>query len=88
MQIEAQVARVEANGGRVLPEPDHPMLITDVHHLRQFFTEVGAYGDITPDNGSHETFLPGMPPPLPPWTCPTNLESDQAAQVLKQQSPK
>ncbi len=86
--IEAQAARVEANEGRILPEPGHPMLLTDVHYLRQFFTEVGAYGDITPDNGTDETFMPVMPPPVPPWTCPANLETDQAAQVLKQRSSK
>ena len=53
--IAAQESRVTANGGRVLPELGHPMLITDVHHLRQFFTEVGAY--------DHPDGPPAQPPP-------------------------
>lgn len=85
--IEAQAARVEANEGRVLPEPGHPMLITDVYHLRRFFIEVGAYGDITSDDGSGDAFMPAMPPPVPPWACPANLDTDPAARLLKQQAP-
>ena len=54
--LAAQAARVEANGGRVLPEPGHPMLITDVHDLRDYYVEVGAYDD--------PTALPVMPPPV------------------------
>ena len=50
----AQAARIAANDGRTQPYPGHPKLITDVHDLPKFFTEVGAYD------------RPGGPPIQPP----------------------
>ena len=35
--------------------------------LTQEYRDIGAYGDITPDDGSTDTFTPGQPPPMP--TC-------------------
>ncbi len=51
----AHEARVAANGGRTRPEPDFPMLVSDVNRLGDYFREVGAYDD--PDNP------PAQPPP-------------------------
>ena len=34
------------------------MRIANVSGLRQYYREIGAYGDITPDDGSTETFTP------------------------------
>ena len=65
--IAAQESRVAANEGRVLPEPGHPMLITDVHHLRLFFTEVGAYDH------------PDGPPAQPPPACGAAVSGRSAA---------
>ena len=50
----AQATRIAANDGRTQPYPGHPKLITDVHDLPKFFTEVGAYD------------RPGGPPIQPP----------------------
>ena len=39
--------------------------IANVSGLTQYYKDVGAYGDITPDDGSTETFTPAQPPPVP-----------------------
>ena len=44
-----------------------PTRIPNVSGLRQYYRDIGAYGDITPDDGSTATFTPGQPPPVP--TC-------------------
>lgn len=36
--------------------------IANVSGLNQFYRDIGAYGDITPDDGSTDTFTPGQPP--------------------------
>ena len=72
--IAAQESRVTANGGRVLPELGHPMLITDVHHLRQFFTEVGAYSDPAGPQG--------QPPPVLPCDNETAVTSPASNRPL------
>ena len=41
--------------------------ITSPTGLTQEYRDIGAYGDITPDDGSTDTFTPGQPPPMP--TC-------------------
>ena len=44
-----------------------PERIANVSGLTQYYRDIGAYGDITPDDGSIETFTPTQPPPVP--TC-------------------
>lgn len=46
--------RVAANAGRVRPEPDFPMLVSDGNQLTAYYREVGAY--------DHEDGLPLQPP--------------------------
>ena len=41
--------------------------IANVSGLNQYYRDIGAYDDITPGDGSDETFMPAMPPPVP--TC-------------------
>ncbi len=77
--IAAQKSRVAVNNGRVLPEPGHPMLITDVYHLPRFFNEVGAYED---------GLVPERPPTVPPWRFATNVDTDPDTRPLEQPPPK
>ena len=37
--------------------------IANTSGLTQYYRDIGAYGDITPDDGSTETFTPAQPPP-------------------------
>ena len=39
--------------------------ISNISGLTQYYRDIGAYGDITPDDGSTETFTPAQPPPVP-----------------------
>ena len=41
--------------------------IANASGLTQYYRDIGAYGDITPDDGSTATFTPAQPPPIP--TC-------------------
>ena len=41
--------------------------IANASGLTQYYRDIGAYGDITPDDGSTATFTPAQPPPVP--TC-------------------
>ena len=41
--------------------------LADIGGLEQYYRDMGAYGDITPDDGSTATFTPAQPPPVP--TC-------------------
>ena len=41
--------------------------IGNVSGLTQYYRDIGAYGDITPDDGSTATFTPAQPPPA--MTC-------------------
>ena len=41
--------------------------IANVSGLTQYYRDIGAYGDITPDDGSTATFTPAQPPPA--MTC-------------------
>ena len=49
-------SRIDEYGGRIGPDPNWPMLITDAHKLREFFIEVGAY--------DHLDGPPAQPPPV------------------------
>ena len=40
--------------------------IPDVGGLRSYYEDIGAYSDITPDDGSDDPFEPEEPPPAPP----------------------
>ena len=53
-QVQAiHLARMTANGGRIGPEADLPMLRTNADQLRAYYTDVGAYA-------------PGVDPPAQP----------------------
>ena len=39
--------------------------IANVSGLAQYYRDIGAYGDITPDDGSTATFTPAQPPSVP-----------------------
>ena len=41
--------------------------IASISGLTQYYRDIGAYDDITPDDGSDQTFMPAMPPPV--LTC-------------------
>ena len=41
--------------------------IGNVSGLAQYYRDIGAYGDITPDDGSTATFTPAQPPPA--YSC-------------------
>ncbi len=41
--------------------------IENADGLNDYYRDIGAYGDITPDDGSTATFTPAQPPPVP--TC-------------------
>lgn len=38
--------------------------IASTEGLNQFYRDIGAYGDITPDDGNADTFTPAQPPPV------------------------
>ena len=40
--------------------------IENISGLTEFYREIGAYGDLTPEDGSDETFVPSQPPPARP----------------------
>ena len=44
-----------------------PTRIANVSGLAQYYRDIGAYGDISPGDGSTDTFTPAQPPPVP--TC-------------------
>ena len=44
----AHQERVNEYGGRIGADPSLPMLVTDVHRLRDYYTEVGAYAPGSP----------------------------------------
>ncbi len=39
--------------------------IANISGLNQYYRDIGAYGDITPGDGSEDTFTPDTPPPSP-----------------------
>jgi hypothetical protein len=40
--------------------------IVNVSGLNQYYRDMGAYDDITPDDDDDSTFTPAQPPPVPP----------------------
>ena len=50
--------------------------IANVSGLNQYYRDIGAYGDITPDDGSDATFMPAMPPPVPTCAGSTAVGTD------------
>ena len=50
--------------------------IASISGLNQYYRDIGAYDDITPDDGSDETFMPAMPPPVPTCTGSTTVGTD------------
>jgi hypothetical protein len=53
----ANEARVSEYGGRIGADPSLPMLLTDAHQLREYYTNTGAY--------DHPDGPPAQPPPVP-----------------------
>ena len=51
----AHQERVAEYGGRIGADPSLPMLVSDVHRLRDFYTEIGTYASGAP--------TPAQPPP-------------------------
>ena len=39
---------------------------SNVSGLNQYYRDMGAYDDITPDDDDDSTFTPAQPPPVPP----------------------
>ena len=52
--------------------------IAAISGLTQYYRDIGAYGDITPDDNSDETFMPAMPPPIPTCAGSTAVGTDPA----------
>ena len=50
--------------------------ISNISGLNQYYRDIGAYGDITPDDGSDATFMPAMPPPVPTCVGSTAVGTD------------
>lgn len=57
--VTAHQERVTANGGRIRPDANLPMLVTDANRLREYFSDpkVGGYAPGVP--------TPAQPPPVP-----------------------
>ncbi len=54
-----------------------PTRIPNASGLTQYYRDIGAYGDITPDDGSTETFTPSQPPPV--YACAGGTAVSDAA---------
>ena len=50
--------------------------IANVSGLSQYYRDIGAYDDITPNDGSDDTFMPAMPPPMPTCADSTAVGTD------------
>ena len=50
--------------------------IANISGLNQYYRTIGAYGDITPGDGSDATFMPAMPPPVPTCAGSTAVGTD------------
>ena len=57
-------------------------LITNASGLTQYYRDIGAYGDITPDDGSTDTFTPAQPPPAPDCANGTAVSDPSASRGL------
>ena len=91
-RITAAVTPPTPTGGAAGASPDGtpsptpalaPTRIPNASGLPQYYRDIGAYGDITPDNGSAETFTPAQPPavyaPAPASLTATALGEDAAS---------
>ena len=47
--------------------------IVNVSGLNQYYRDMGAYDDITPDDDDDSTFIPAQPPPVPPCAGSTGV---------------
>ena len=47
--------------------------IVNVSGLNQYYRDMGAYDDITPDDDDDSTFVPAQPPPVPPCAGSTGV---------------
>ena len=63
----AAVTRTERFGGRIGPDTELPMLVTDANRLKDFYIDVGAAYE-----GENATTVLPPPPPVPPGV-PTNI---------------
>ena len=52
--------------------------ISNVSGLQKYYKEIGAYGDITPDDGKTDTFTPGQPPAALPCENGTAVPNPSA----------
>ena len=50
--------------------------LASIEDLHQYYQDIGAYGDITPYDGSDATFMPAMPPPVPTCAGSTAVGTD------------
>ena len=56
--------------------------IPDVGGLRSYYEDIGAYSDITPDDGSDDPFEPADPPPAPPCATGRAIADSLSARNL------
>ena len=56
--------------------------IENVSGLTQYYRDIGAYDDITPDDGSTETFTPSHPPPMPDCGAGTAVADSSVNRAL------
>lgn len=56
--------------------------ITNVSGVTQYYKDIGAYDDITPDDGSSDTFTPAQPPPPLECASGTAVADPDADRVL------
>ena len=68
---QAAINREAITGGRIGIDPDLPMLITDAHNLRDYYTSVGAVYDDTENATVLPPPVPGEDDPAAP-TLPVN----------------
>ncbi len=57
-------ATIPSDGASGSSSNPQPTRIPNASGLTQYYRDIGAYGDITPDDGSTETFTPAQPPPV------------------------
>ena len=50
--------------------------LENINELHRYYLDFGAYTDITPYDGSDQTFMPAMPPPVPTCAGSTAVGTD------------
>ncbi len=58
--------------------------IANASGLQAYYTTIGAYGDITPDDGQTTTFTPAQPPPMRPCANGTAVPNPRDNRMLVQ----